>query len=92
MPSSKNYKRNYKQERLSESPERKEARRQRNRARYRLMKEGKVRKGDGMHVDHITPLSKGGSNSPRNLRVRPGRANSSYQRNSRGGMKYRDQR
>lgn len=92
MPSSKNYKRNYKQERLSESPERKEARRQRNRARYRLMKEGKVRKGDGMHVDHITPLSKGGSNSPRNLRVRSGRANSSYQRNSRGGMKYRDQR
>lgn len=92
MPSSPNYKRNYKQEAATESPERKKARRERNRARYQLMKQGKVKKGDGKEVDHKVPLSYGGSNSPRNLRVRPASANHSYQRNSKGGMKYRDQR
>jgi len=40
-----------------------------NQARAMLMKEGKVRKGDGMDVDHKKPLRAGGSNSKSNLRV-----------------------
>lgn len=55
------------------------------------MGEGLVHKGDGKAVDHKHPLSKGGSNSRSNLRVRSGRANDSYQRNPDGSMKYLDQ-
>lgn len=92
MPSSKGYKRNYKQEYKTESKERRKQRAMRNTARRRLEREGKVRKGDGKHVDHRRPLSKGGSNSRSNLRVRGGRSNSSYRRTSSGAMKYRSQR
>lgn len=56
------------------------------------MKEGKVRKGDGKHVDHKVPLSKGGSNSRSNLRVRSASSNSSYKRNKDGSMKYKSQK
>jgi 5-methylcytosine-specific restriction endonuclease McrA len=42
---------------------------QRNQARAKLMKEGKVRKGDGKDVDHKTPIRSGGGNSRSNLRV-----------------------
>lgn len=38
-------------------------------ARRELAKEGKVSKGDGKDVDHIQPLSKGGSNKRTNLRA-----------------------
>lgn len=62
--------RDYVQERLNESPKRKKDRAARNRARYKLMKEGKVKKGDGKVVDHKKPLSKGGSNDRSNLRVK----------------------
>lgn len=92
MPSPKGYKRDYKQEYAAESPQRKRQRAARNRARYQLMKEGLVKRGDGKHVDHKKPLSKGGSNSRRNLRVRSGNANSSYRRTSTGAMKYSNQR
>ena len=34
-----------------------------------MEKLGLVKKGDGKHVDHIRPLSKGGSNGRKNLRV-----------------------
>lgn len=92
MPSSKNYKRDYKQEYANESPQRRKQRSMRNQARQELMKEGLVKKGDGKHVDHKNPLSKGGGNSRKNLRVRSGRSNSSYQRTSSGAMKYRSQK
>lgn len=92
MPSSKNYKRDYKQEARTESPERKKQRAERNAARRQLEKEGKVHKGDGKQVDHKKPLSKGGSNSRSNLRVRSQKSNSSYDRTSSGAMKYSDQR
>lgn len=92
MPSSKNYKRNYKQEARAESPERKKQRVLRNAARKKLMEEGKVKKGDGKHVDHKRPLSKGGSNRRTNLGVRSARSNSSYRRTSSGAMKYRSQK
>jgi hypothetical protein len=92
MPSSPNYKRDYKQEAAAESPERKKQRAMRNKARREMEKAGKVRKGDGKHVDHKTPLSKGGGNSKKNLRVRDGKSNSSYDRTSSGAMKHKDQR
>lgn len=91
MPSSKNYVRNYKQEYASETPERRRNRVKRNQARQELMKEGRVRRGDGTAVDHVTPLSKGGGNSRSNLRVRNFKSNSSYQRTKTGAMKHKDQ-
>lgn len=48
---------------------------QRHKARRQMIREGKVKKGDGLDVDHTTPLAKGGSNSPSNWRVRPAAAN-----------------
>jgi 5-methylcytosine-specific restriction endonuclease McrA len=48
---------------------------QRNQARAKLMKAGKVRKGDGMDVDHKTPIRHGGSNAASNLRVVPASKN-----------------
>lgn len=92
MPSSPNYKRNYRQEAATESAARKKARADRMAARRKLEKEGKVHKFDGKHVDHITPIGKGGSGRDRkNLRVRDGKANSSFKRTSSGKMKYRNQ-
>ena len=38
-------------------------------ARRAMEKAGKVSKGDGKDVDHRTPISQGGSNAPKNLRV-----------------------
>jgi hypothetical protein len=91
MPSSPNYKRDYKQEAATESDARRKARAQRNKARRQLEKEGKVHKFDNRQVDHIKPLGMGGSNKRSNLRVRSQAANSSYRRTSSGKMKYRDQ-
>ncbi len=42
---------------------------------------------DGNDVDHKTPLSKGGSNAKKNLRVRPSTANKSFSRTKTGKMK-----
>ena len=92
MPSSKNYVRDYQQEYASESPERRRNRAKRNSARRELTKAGLVRKGDGKAVDHKTPLSKGGSNSKSNLRVRDFNKNSSYQRTKTGAMKHKNQK
>lgn len=63
-------------------PEQKKNRAKRNAARAKLMKLGLVHKGDGMDVDHKRMLSKGGSNSPSNLRPLPKRRNRSFPRNS----------
>lgn len=52
-------------------------------ARRQLAKEGKVSKGDGQDVDHIRPLSKGGSNSRTNLRAISSSANRSKGNRSR---------
>jgi 5-methylcytosine-specific restriction endonuclease McrA len=46
-------------------------------ARRELAKEGKVHKGDNKDVDHIRPLSKGGSNDRSNLRAISSHANRS---------------
>ena len=41
----------------------------RNKARRQAMKMGLVKRGDGMELDHIMPLSLGGSNDPKNWQV-----------------------
>lgn len=51
------------------NPEERKKRAERNAARREMEKKGKVRKGDGKEVDHVKPLSHGGSNGSSNLRV-----------------------
>jgi 5-methylcytosine-specific restriction endonuclease McrA len=89
MPSSPNYKRNYKEEyrEYDGKPAVKKKRAKRNKARRMMEREGRVRKGDGKDVDHMRPLSKGGSSSRTNLRVTSARSNRSYKRTSSGKMK-----
>ena len=65
----------------------KKARAQSNKARRMLMREGLVHKGDGKDVDHKQPLSKGGTTTRSNLRVKPKSANRSFKRNSDGSIK-----
>jgi hypothetical protein len=65
----------------------KKARAARNKARRLLEREGKVHKGDGMDVDHKTPLSKGGKTTPGNLRVVKASTNRTYKRNKDHSMK-----
>jgi hypothetical protein len=89
MPYMKNGKRDYKREneKYNSRPENVQKRVQRNAARREAAREGLVKKGDGKHVDHKTPLSKGGTNDRRNLRVVPASENESFSRNKDGSMK-----
>lgn len=71
MPSSPNYKRNYKQEmKTATSRGEDKDRAARNLARAHAMKAGKVKKGDGKEIDHKVPLRSGGSTKDHNTRVR----------------------
>ena len=65
----------------------KKRRAKRNAARNALKKQGRVKKGDGKDVDHKIPLSKGGSNSTKNLRVVSKTANRSFKRNKDNSVK-----
>lgn len=69
------------------SPEVMEKRRARNRARYKLMKEGKVAVGDGKDVDHINGVEAG--NGKKNLRVQSKGENRSFPRNPDKSVKRR---
>jgi len=53
---------------------------ERNKARRMLIKEGVVHKGDGMDVDHIKPVDKGGKTVRSNLRAKPASANRTFKR------------
>ena len=69
MPSnSKEYQEKNK-EKYWTNPKAKAKRNARGRARYKLIKEWKVKVWDWKQVDHIKPLDKGGSNNRSNLRV-----------------------
>lgn len=89
MPSSPNYVRDMKQERKTMLARGgRHAHTMRLRARRKAEKLGLVRKGDGKDLDHIKPLSKGGSGLARsNLRVLSKSQNRSYPRNPDGSMK-----
>lgn len=89
MPSSPNYKRDIQREtETSNARGEKPKRAARNRARRELMKLGMVKKGDGLEVDHIKPLSKGGAETAKsNLRVVSAHTNRSFPRNPDGSMK-----
>lgn len=87
MPSSPNYKRDYKQEnKYKKKPDQVKKREERNQARSEAIRSGLVRKGDKRQVDHKTPLSKGGSNRKSNLRVVSAHNNDSFPRNNLGAM------
>lgn len=87
MPSSKNYKRDYKQEyrNYHASPEQKKKRASRNAARAEMEKAGKVRKGDGKDVAHRDNNPK--NNSKGNLAVQSKAKNRSFARNKNAGKK-----
>lgn len=70
--------------------EQKKNRAKRNAARTEMVKKGRVTKGDGKDVDHVTPLSKGGSAGASNLRVKDKKDNRSFPRNPDGSIKKND--
>ena len=82
--SQRNYKQEYRE--YQGTPKQKKNRALRNAARRRLMKEGKVKKGDGMDVDHHKPIVMGGDNSPKNLRILEDNKNRSFARNKNAKM------
>lgn len=86
-PSSDNYKRDYKKEyaNYQGSPEQKKKRASRGRARYSMMKKGKVRLHDGKDVDHKD--TNANNNSASNLRVQSKSENRSYARTKTAGKR-----
>ena len=66
-------------------PEQVKKRMARNRARYKLLKEGKVTKGDGKDVAHRVALDKGGTNG-NGVFVQARAANRSFKRDSKGNL------
>lgn len=87
MPSSPNYKRDYKKEydRYQGTPEQRKKNDSRKKARRMMEAVGKVKKGDGKDVDHknMNPLH----NTKSNLRVTTPSANRSFARNKKAGKK-----
>lgn len=93
MPSSPGYKRDYAQEyktakaRGEVGTGHNSGSAERHRLRRLAIKKGMVKVGDGKDIDHTKPLSKGGSNTLKNARVRSPHANRGFPRNSDGSMK-----
>jgi 5-methylcytosine-specific restriction endonuclease McrA len=90
VPSSPNYKRDYSKSgegKYDSSAKRKKDRAARNKARREMIAKGKVKKGDGLDVNHVKPLSKGGSRKTSNTNVQTAHKNRSYKRNKDGSMK-----
>jgi hypothetical protein len=79
----RNYKREY--ELYQGTDEQKKNRAQRNSARAKMMKEGKVSKGDGKDVAHVKAFDKGGSNKT-GLKVEDASSNRSFKRDSKRNL------
>jgi hypothetical protein len=67
--------------------EQKKNRAKRNAARREMERKGKVHKRDGKDVDHVKPLSKGGSNDTSNLSVKSKKVNRGFKRTAKGAVK-----
>ena len=65
--------------------EQKKNRAQRNAARAKMMKAGKVKKGDGKDVAHVKAFDKGGNNKT-GLRVESRSSNRSFKRDRKGNL------
>lgn len=89
MPYMTNGHRDYKKEyeKYHSRPEQIKRRSERTTLRREANAKGITHKGDGKDLDHIKPLSKGGSNSLSNARVESKHANRSFSRNSDGSLK-----
>ena len=91
MPSSPNYKRDYKQEYATQKSRGESGTggdsgsATRHKARRMMLAKGLVK--PGQDVDHKKPLAKGGSNAPGNLRAQAPSKNRSFPRKPDGGMK-----
>lgn len=79
----RDYRKEY--DRYQGKPEQIKNRAQRNAARAKLMKKGKVKKGDGKDVAHVKAIDKGGSIKD-GLRVESRSANRSFKRDSKGNL------
>jgi hypothetical protein len=79
----RNYKREY--ELYQGTDEQKKNRAQRNAARAKMMKDGKVSKGDGKDVAHVKAFDKGGSNKT-GLKVEDASSNRSFKRDSKRNL------
>jgi hypothetical protein len=77
------YKKEYEQ--YQGKPEQIKKRTQRNAARAKLMKDGKVSKGDGKDVAHVKAFDKGGSNGD-GLKVESVSKNRSFKRDSKRNL------
>lgn len=84
-PNDRNYRREY--DTYQGTEEQKKRRAKRNAARAKMMKAGRVKKGDGKDVDHAVPISKGGGNGMGNLRVKSASDNRSFPRNKDKSVK-----
>jgi hypothetical protein len=67
------------------TPEQIKKRAMRNAARAKLMKDGKVSKGDGKDVSHVKALDKGGTNGD-GVKVQSKSANRSFRRDAKGNL------
>ena len=86
MPSPKGYERDYQQERATETDTRKRYRALRNKAR-RAFESEYGNQPSNRDIDHVQPLSKGGSNDLTNLRAVPSKRNRSFPRTRTGKMR-----
>lgn len=88
MPSAPGYKRDYKQERKTALARgEREGHTLRLRARRLAEKKGLVKPHDDKDIDHKLPISSGGGNLPKNLRVQDEHNNRSFPRTKTGAIK-----
>ena len=87
MPSSPNYKRNYKQEANTESPLRRKKRNMRNKARRIAIKAGVAKRNDGKDIHHKDGNAM--NNKRSNLTVKSASKNRSFPRTRSAAKKYK---